>query len=211
MSQSLGKPPDLRLPLNLELRIEMTDSRPLLILDLDETLIHSLGRPLAAAPDFLVGPYHVYRRPHLAAFLANSAERYTLAVWSSAGAEYVAGIVENIFDGHSEPAFVWSRSRCTTRMDPELRDEIYLKDLAKVKRLGFDLRRVLIIEDEPKKVARHYGNAIFVEPFLGAADDSELLHLGRYLAKIHEVPNFRKVEKRGWKRSVVEDGKRQGA
>ena len=36
-------------------------------------------------------------------------------------------------------------------MDAELRDEVHLKDLAKVKRLGFDLRRVLIVEDEPKE------------------------------------------------------------
>jgi TFIIF-interacting CTD phosphatase-like protein len=181
----------------------MANNRPLLILDLDETLIHSLGRPLATAPDFMLGPYHVYRRPNLADFLARCAERYTLAVWSSAGSEYVDGIVKNIFPDAPQPAFVWSKSRCTTRMDAELRDEVYLKDLSKVKRLGFNLSRILIVEDEPRKVARHYGNAIIVEPFMGASDDAELAFLGRYLDKIHEAPNFRQVEKRGWKRTVL--------
>ncbi len=176
------------------------DNLPLLILDLDETLIHALGRPLAHNPDFMLGPYHVYRRPHLSDFLARSAELYTLAVWSSAGSEYVAGIVENIFRDHAEPAFAWSRNRCTTRIDAERHDEVYLKDLKKVKRLGFDLNRVLIVEDEPNKVARHYGNAIYVQPFVGLPDDSELIDLRRYLAKIHAAPNFREVEKRGWRR-----------
>jgi len=176
------------------------DSRPLLILDLDETLIHAHRRPLAHDPDFMLGPYHVYRRPYLADFLARSAELYTLAVWSSGGSEYVTGIVENIFRDHAQPAFVWSRNRCTTRNDAERNDEVHLKDLKKVKRLGFDLDRVLIVEDEPNKVARHFGNAIYVQPFVGLLEDSELTDLSRYLAKIHAEPNFRKVEKRGWKR-----------
>jgi len=158
---------------------------------------------LAISPDFRVGAYHVYQRPRLSEFLTCCAEFYTLAVWSSAGSEYVDGIVENCFRNQPQPAFVWSRNRCTTHLDVETRDEVHLKDLAKVKRLGFDLRRVLIVEVEPNKVARHYGNAIIVHPFVGAADDCELAFLGRYLSRIHDTSNFRQIEKRGWKWSVL--------
>lgn len=180
-----------------------SNDRPLLILDLDETLIHARGRSLAHDPDFLVGPYHVYLRPNLAEFVTTCARHYTLAVWSSGGSEYVAGLVASIFQNHSEPVFVWSRDRCTTRMDAESREEIHLKDLKKVKRLGFNLSRVLIIEDEPNKVARHYGNAVFVRPFFGALDDAELIDLGRYLTSIHASVDFRQLEKRDWRRSLA--------
>ena len=183
----------------------MTNNRPLLTLDLDETLIQfSSGRPLDLAPDFMVGPYHVFQRPNFADFLAGCAELYTLAVRSSAGSEYVDGIVNNIFQNQPQfPVSCLEQKPLHNSHALELRDEVHLKDLTKVKRLGFDLRRVLIVEDEPNEVARHYGNAIFVQPFVGAADDAELLYLGRYLTKLHDTPNFRQVEKRSWKRSVL--------
>ena len=85
------------------------DERPLLILDLDETLIHATGRVLDRHPDFQLGSYFVYRRPAVDAFLASCAERYRLAVWSSGGSEYVAGLVENLFTGRPAPLFAWSR------------------------------------------------------------------------------------------------------
>ncbi|MEM7315243.1 MAG: NIF family HAD-type phosphatase, partial [Planctomycetota bacterium] len=42
--------------------------RPLLILDLDETLIHGSEVRLHRVEDFVVGPFHVYKRPHLGKF-----------------------------------------------------------------------------------------------------------------------------------------------
>ena len=44
------------------------DAPILLILDLDETLVYSIEEPLGRDHDFTVGPYAVYRRPHLAEF-----------------------------------------------------------------------------------------------------------------------------------------------
>ena len=58
----------------------------------------------------------------------------------------------------------WGRERCTRRIDPEWREEYYVKDLKKIERQGYDLDRVLIVEDTPSKVGRNYGNAIYVTP-----------------------------------------------
>lgn len=99
--------------------------------------------------------------------------------------------------------FVWDRSRCTRRTDFTLQEEYFLKDLHKVKKKGFDLDRVLILEDEPRKVNRHFGNAIFVRPYLGALDDCELPKLASYLQSIASISNFRALEKRNW-RSLAE-------
>ena len=58
---------------------------------------------------------------------------------------------------------------------------------------------MLILEDEPRKVNRHFGNAIFVKPYVGALDDDELSKLASYLKSIASVPNFRDLEKRNWR------------
>mgnify|MGYP003936963987 CR=1 FL=1 len=74
-----------------------------------------------------------------------------------------------------------------------------MKNLTKLERRGIDLNRVLILEDEPRKVHRNYGNAIYVRPYLGAQEDDELRLLDRYLTSMKDMPNFRAVDKRSWR------------
>ena len=79
----------------------MADShhKPLLILDIDETLVHATERPLEVRHDFLVGPYFVYKRPHLDGFLSGAAKLFRVAVWSSSSDGYIANIVRHILPG----------------------------------------------------------------------------------------------------------------
>lgn len=75
----------------------------LLILDLDETLIHASQTKLSHRPeDFTFDKYFVYKRPHLDHFLQEVARHFKLGVWSSAGDEYVSGMI-NDFGGISNP------------------------------------------------------------------------------------------------------------
>lgn len=173
-------------------------AKPLLILDLDETLLFADENELARAPDFALGPYAVYRRPHLDAFLASVARRYTLAVWTSSNALYATGICAEIFSGGPAPAFVWARNRCTPRRDLANDSWTHAKHLSKLKRRGFDLRRVLVVDDSPDKHHRNYGNLVRVQPYFGALDDTELPRLGAYLDAIADVADFRRLEKRYW-------------
>jgi len=177
----------------------MADGRILLILDIDETLLHAAERPLNRSADLLVGPYHVYLRPDLSEFLTGCARCFRLAVWSSSGANYVSAVTGAVFPPDIALDFVWSRTRCVSRFDPERQETYYEKDLKKVKRLGFDLDRILIVEDTPQKVERNYGNALYVRPYCGEVDDGELLQLGRYLETIRDSPSVRQIEKRGWR------------
>jgi carboxy-terminal domain RNA polymerase II polypeptide A small phosphatase len=85
------------------------------------------------------------------------------------------------------------------RRNLETWEEVFLKDLRKVKRNGFDLSRVLIVEDTPANVRRNYGNAAYVSPFTGDTQDDELVLLGRYLASMRAVENVRTLEKRDWR------------
>lgn len=176
-----------------------SDLPPLLILDLDECLIHAHESPLDRPGDFRVGPFHVYERPQVRPFLHAASAWFRLAIWSSATIDYVEAIVDQISPPDVQLEFVWGRDRCTPRFDPELAEHGYLKDLKKVKRLGFNLKRTLFVDDTPAKLTRHYGNAIYVKPFEGAADDDELSCLTRYLESIRFTENFRSLEKRGWR------------
>jgi TFIIF-interacting CTD phosphatase-like protein len=170
----------------------------LLILDLDETLIYATEEPLRRTHDFDIGPYTVYLRPYLTEFLTSCAACFRLAVWSTATDEYVRPVVERIMPTGVEPAFVWGRSRWVRRYDAEQFEEYHVKDLKKVKRLGYRLERVLIADDTPRKVDRHYGNAVYVPPFLGNVEDEILPRLARFLISLRDEPNVRTVEKRGW-------------
>lgn len=173
--------------------------KPLLILDLDETLIFATSKPLPIQCDFTVGPYHVYKRPFVDHFLSTVQLVFDLAIWSSASADYVSAIVGSTIPTDIRLAFQWSQSRCIQRYRPELQETYWVKDLKKVQRLGYDLRRVLVVDDSPEKVERNYGNAIYVKPFEGGSTDQELQRLGTYLIGLANRPNFRTVEKRNWR------------
>ena len=179
-----------------------TNDRILLILDLDETLIFAAERDLERSPDFRVGPYSVYRRPHLDEFLRSCWRHFEIAVWSSSGADYLAEVLRTVLPAEMSPIFVWDRERCVRAFDSEQQETCFVKDLKKIKRLGYDLNRVLIVDDTPEKAQRNYGNAIYVSPFYGDPKDDELLLLSRYLESLSRSQNVRAIEKRGWKRRL---------
>ena len=74
-----------------------------------------------------------------------------------------------------------------------------------MRRLGYNLQQVLIVDDTPEKVRNCYGNAIYPTPFLGDPSDRELLMLGRYLHTLHDAENVRSIEKRQWQQRVLSE------
>ena len=171
--------------------------RSLLILDLDETLVYAGEQPLERACDFRVGPYYVYKRPFIDQFWSSASEWFEMAVWTSSGPTYASLTVRELL-GAAPLAFLWCRERCTRRYDPERQEEHWIKDLKKVKRLGYSLDRVLMVDDSPEKLQRNYGNHIRVTPYLGEPSDNELQRLISFLERLHKEENVRSIEKRGW-------------
>lgn len=172
---------------------------PFLILDVDETLVHASDKQLPLQLDFEVGPYWVYQRPFLKDFISLVATRFSIAVWSSSSEGYLASVLEQIIPAEVSVDFCWGRSRCVQRYDLECQYQYRVKDLKKVERRGFDLSRVLMVDDTPKKLERNYGNAIYVKPFEGDPKDDELHRLGQYLSSLKDCEDVRSVEKRGWR------------
>lgn len=188
---------------------ELSLSLPkLLILDLDETLVHARRDPLTDLYGFRVGPYYVYRRPYLQECLAFCRAHFTCAVWTSASTDYAAEVVAAIFPAEAPPHFVWSRERCTLRRieretERMYTENVWLKNLKKVKRLGWDLDQVLMLDNTPRKLQLNYGNLIPIRDFTGDPEDIELLRLMHYLPTLRDCDNVRTVEKRRWYREVA--------
>lgn len=185
--------------------------RILLILDLDETLIHARETALDRPADFHLAQYHVYLRPFLIDFIGACASSFELAVWSSASDNYVRAITNQIFPDPNILHFIWGRSRCTIPrgfvgidgLNSQPASHLdYVKPIKKVTKLGWAKERILIVDDTPFKSSRNYGNAIYPTEFEGDMSDNELLRLATYLESIKDCPNVRTLEKRNWREGV---------
>lgn len=174
----------------------------LLILDLDETLIHSIETKLDVEPDFYFEPYYVYKRPYLSHFLNEIKEHFKIAIWSSADDNYVSHIADQIKPESLNYEFVWGRSRCSPKRDSFMDRYIYEKRLYKIKSKKYNLEKTIIVDDTPEKVRVNYGNAVYIKEFKGESTDEELTYLLPYLISLKNVTNIRNIEKRGW-RSLV--------
>lgn len=192
----------------------MEEDKLLLILDIDETLIHATSKEIPHLDfNFKVFNYFVYKRPYLDDFLKFAFENFKVAFWSSASDDYVEIVVNTLIENKFSPEFIWGQKRCTP-IRKELIDDygyyqsdgfahyLYTKQLKKIRKKGFRLERVIIIDDTPSKVSNSYGNAIYINEFNGQTEDIELKKLIKYLPFFIESPNVRKIEKRGWSENI---------
>lgn len=177
--------------------------RKLLVLDLDETLIHATESRLDRDGDFQLFDYHVYRRPHLEDFLTFAFATFDVGVWTSSGDKYARAVVAEVFKV-GQPAFLFSSLKCTQRRDFNTGSYVPVKRLSKLKSWGYRLDQVIAVDDTADKHRDNYGNLVHVAEYWGNQGDEELLLLRDYLATLADVPNVRNVEKRGWRARVLE-------
>ncbi|HMV44177.1 MAG TPA: HAD family hydrolase [Leptospiraceae bacterium] len=173
-------------------------NKPLLILDLDETLLHANVDLVHNNYSYQTQFHYVYNRPYLKEFLIDTNQSFQLSVWSSGEKDYVEELIEKSFPREIILSFVWDRSHCTHKFDRKLKEQVYIKNLNKITKEGFSLERTLIVDDSPEKFQLHRKNGISIQPFQGDSNDSELLKLKRYLQKIANSTNFQKLDKVNW-------------
>ncbi len=174
----------------------------LLILDLDETLIHACD-PSPSREGFRVGPYMVLERPGARAFLRWAHRYFQLAIWTTASRGYAHAILRQLCGEDLPFVFIWCRERCTSRGLGFHEEPGWRKDLKKVRRLGWSLAHVLILEDRPENCDRHYGNVIPISPFTGDPGDRELARLRNFLLDLRSHDDVRLIEKRNWRRHYM--------
>ena len=180
----------------------------LLILDVDETLVHAADPEYPPPPriDFRVGPFEVMKRPHVEDFLrwCFASPLFKTAVWSAASDDYVHGVLAQLLLPHERPEFVFTGRRCTFHVvSPDEWEttgirHVKLKDLKKVRARGYSLDRVLAIDDTPALYRRSYGNLVRIRPFHGDTADEELLRVRPFLEQWFQAPSVRRIDKHGW-------------
>lgn len=148
--------------------------RNTLVLDLDETLVHSSLQPGLAVDLILqfkteeeVSTVYVQKRPGLDVFLKRVGELFEVVLFTASLPEYANIVVDKIDPEHTISARLY-RSSCRVRPFG------YLKDLS---RIGRDLDRVMILDNCPQSYALQPGNAIPISSWFNDSTDTELFQL----------------------------------
>lgn len=189
--------------------MEIKHKKLLLIFDLDETLIHATKNKLDRDSDFKIGDYHVYKRPHLDSFIKKCAEKYRIAIWSSAEDEYVKETVKQLIPIGYKLEFIWTRVNCSIKVvkKPLLegmdyggfyKEHQWIKPLRRIKQKGIGIKSMLVIDNSPYKVVESQENALIIKSFEGDQNDNELEQLFQFLKNFDQVPDVRKVNKESW-------------
>lgn len=175
--------------------------KKVLILDLDETLIHSLSR---GAPRSLGGSggqchmielkvnnvstlYYVYKRPFCDFFLKELSKWFELQIFTASVQEYADPIIDwlemDLIDykkvqgaQRDAPNKVFTkryyRNDCTYRQGVG-----YIKDLSKFFPKDDDLKNVIILDNSPISYALHEHNAVMIEGWINDQSDRDLINL----------------------------------
>ncbi|KAM8966424.1 CTD small phosphatase-like protein isoform 2-T2 [Pelodytes ibericus] len=144
------------------------------VIDLDETLVHSSFKPINNA-DFIVpveidGTIHqvyVLKRPHVDEFLQKMGDLFECVLFTASLAKY-ADPVADLLDRWGVFKSRLFRESCVFHRGN------YVKDLS---RLGRELSKVIIIDNSPASYIFHPENAVPVQSWFDDMADTELLDL----------------------------------
>ncbi|XP_031618767.1 carboxy-terminal domain RNA polymerase II polypeptide A small phosphatase 1 [Contarinia nasturtii] len=161
-----------------------------MVIDLDETLVHSSFKPIANA-DFIVpveidGTVHqvyVLKRPHVDTFLQKMGELYECVLFTASLATY-ADPVADLLDKSGVFRARLFRESCVYHRGN------YVKDLNK---LGRDLQKIVIVDNSPASYIFHPDNAVPVKSWFDDVTDSELLDLIPLFEKLSKVDSVYSV------------------
>lgn len=160
--------------------------RKTLVLDLDETLVHSSFKPIPN-PDFIVPveiedivhKVYVMKRPGVDQFLKEMGEIYEVVIFTASLSKYADPVLD-LLDIHKVIQYRLFRESCSAFKGN------YVKDLS---RLGRDLHSAVIIDNSPTSYIFSQENAIGCESWFDDMEDTELLDFIPFLKKMAECDN----------------------
>ncbi|XP_044072902.1 probable serine/threonine-protein kinase kinX isoform X1 [Siniperca chuatsi] len=169
-------------------RIKSNDAGKIcVVIDLDETLVHSSFKPVNNA-DFIIpveidGTVHqvyVLKRPHVDEFLKRMGELFECVLFTASLSKY-ADPVSDLLDKWGAFRSRLFRESCVFHKGN------YVKDLS---RLGRDLNKVIIIDNSPASYIFHPDNAVPVASWFDDMSDTELLDLIPFFERLSKVDDI---------------------
>jgi len=168
-----------------------------LVLDLDETLVHSSFRAVPGA-DFVIPVQiedmshfvYVAKRPGVDKFLLEMSKHYEIIVYTASLNKYADPLLD-LLDSHRVIRTRLFRESCVYY------EGNYVKDLSILDR---DLRQAIIVDNSPSSYIFHPENAIDCTSFIDDPTDRELDQIGSFLTGIKDVRDVRSLSNfwRSW-------------
>ena len=191
--------------------IKYSGRKKILVIDLDETLIHSVSRgtthvnssqghiiEVKFASSGVSTLYYVHKRPYCDLFLARVSEWYEIAIFTASMKEYADPVIDWL-----ESSLPGKFARRLYRSDCTLRDGVgYIKDLSiftrpsttsKVQTQDVGLNEIIIIDNSPVSYAMNVDNAIQVEGWINDQTDTDLLNLIPFLESLRYATDVRNI------------------
>ncbi|PWN17914.1 NIF-domain-containing protein [Microstroma glucosiphilum] len=174
----------------LEPLAERDAGRKCLVLDLDETLVHSSFKMINNA-DFIVpveieGTVHnvyVIKRPGVDEFMRKMGLIYEVVVFTASLSKYADPVLD-ILDIHQVVRHRLFRESCYNHRGN------YVKDLSQI---GRPIEESIIIDNSPASYIFHPNNAVPISSWFNDPHDTELTDLCPFLADLSEVVDVRSV------------------
>mmetsp|Transcript_3045 Transcript_3045/g.4876 ORF Transcript_3045/g.4876 Transcript_3045/m.4876 type:complete len:239 (+) Transcript_3045:2136-2852(+) len=158
--------------------------RKCLVLDLDETLVHSSFKPVPNA-DFIipveiedtVHQVYVLKRPGVDEFMKRMGPIFEVVIFTASLAKYADPVLD-LLDIHKVCHHRLFREACVCHRGN------YVKDLGKV---GRPLKDIIIIDNSPASYLFNPENAVPIDSWFDDPNDTELLDLIPFLEDISNV------------------------
>lgn len=182
-TDSDGKPCPLLPPITPE-----HASKKCLVLDLDETLVHSNFRPIPD-PDFIVPVeieqrwhnMYVQKRPGVDEFLRQMGEVYEVVVYTASLGSYADPVLDRL-DMYNSVSHRLFRESCFRYRGN------YVKDLSQ---LGRSMADTIIIDNSPASYIFHSANAVPISSWFNDPHDTELIDICPLLTDLSDTKDVR--------------------
>mmetsp|Transcript_7786 Transcript_7786/g.26070 ORF Transcript_7786/g.26070 Transcript_7786/m.26070 type:complete len:304 (+) Transcript_7786:238-1149(+) len=170
--------------------LDIDKGKKCLVLDLDETLVHSSFKPIPN-PDYIIPveidnkitDVYVLKRPFVDDFMAAVGERFEVVIFTASLSKYADPLLDLLDVHHVMRHRLFRESCCPYEGN-------YVKDLT---RLGRDMAGMIIVDNSPHSYIFQPENAIAIGTFIDDMEDRELLDLIPYLAALQDVPDVTAV------------------
>ena len=179
-----------------------------LILDLDETLLHSTMFHIDRSPDFELGLAQAYLRPGLKVFIRSVFEWFETGIWTAATREYTMDAIARFINDPGRLLFIWSREQCSMRTDKTTGEEYRIKDLSRVLALGHPVESIIVVDDDIRSWGDYRDNVVLVGKYRGNSEDCDLPLLLSYLEILGSVRDVRAIDKKEWRQMAATAHKR---